>query len=158
MKYIGPFVSGLYGEERRVFDTVDDVAIPATALSAHEIGIKGGVEIQLGRHFMMAPAIGTSIRVDNTHPAFYPDADMFADFEVNFTAGGGYIGTGYSYWAFTDSDRRANAILLGFGVPIVKHEDGRGKVLFVGEGRYFVQDHNFMNNYQYWGGIRWVIR
>src|SRR6185436_13827247 len=123
---------------RRVFDELNDVSIPSTALSAHEIGIKGGVQVQLGRHFMFAPALGTSIRVDNKHPVFYPDADMFADFEVNYTAGGGFIGTGYSYWAFTDDDRRSNAILLQFGVPITKHEDGRGRLLFTGEGRYFV--------------------
>jgi hypothetical protein len=148
------------GVRRRAttFTDVDEVNIPATALSAHEIGIKGGVQIQIGRHFMVAPAVGTSIRVDNKHPTFYPDADMFADFEVNYTAGGGFIGTGYSGWSLTDGDRRSNAILLQFGVPITKHEDGRGRLLFTGEGRYFLEDHNFLNNYQYWGGLRWVFR
>jgi len=156
MRYIGPFLAGLFGEERRTFNEINDVPLPQViSHSEHIFGIKGGVQVQLGRYFMLAPALGVSMG-DEVSGDF--SAEMFADFELNFTMGGGYIGTGYSYWAFTDDNLRANAIMLQFGVPLTRHSDGRGKFLFVGEGRYFVQEHSFKNNYQYWGGLRYVFR
>jgi hypothetical protein len=158
MKYIGPFAAVLYGEERRTFTEAAGVPIAPTPLTNHEIGIKGGVQVQIGRWFMVAPAVGTSIRTPNRHNVFYDDADLFLDFEINHTMGGAFIGTGYSWWALTDDKRDTDAILLQFGVPIIRHEDGRGRLLFTGEGRYFLEDHNFKNNYQYWGGFRWVFR
>ena len=55
---------------------------------------------------------------------------------------------------FDDADAQP---ALHAGAPVARYPDGRARLLFVIEGRLFFDElDNIDNNYQFWGGLRYV--
>jgi len=116
--------------------------------------LKGGVQFEAGRHFMIAPSIGAGVDLDSG------GTSGTLDVELNFMFGGGaYIGTGVGWWNFNDLDNDDATMLVQAGIPIVRNMHRQARLLFVVEGRLFF-DHfnNIENNYQYGAGFRWVFK
>ena len=68
---------------------------------------------------------------------------------------GAFIGTGLGYWDAFDGDHDTGSWILNFGVPVSQDK----KWLVVGEGRLFFDSPDGIdNNYQMWGGVRYIFR
>ena len=147
---------GAFGKQRRTLE-VAEIADTSLEQSFCDplIGIKGGVQFQVKPNLMFAPAIGVALNLDESERTA-----VFADAELNYTfSGGGYIGTGLGVWDLFDGDDVALNLLLHGGAPVARYPDGRARLLFVIEGRLFFDElDNIDNNYQFWGGLRYVFR
>ena len=147
---------GAFGKQRRTIDVddlddLDDLEGESLASFCDPlVGIKAGVEFWVTPNFVIAPAVGVAINLDESDRT-----GMFVDGELNYVFdGGAYIGTGLGVWDAFD-DGTLNLLLHG-GVPITKYPDGRGRLLFVVEGRLFFDELDAIdNNYQFWGGLRY---
>ena len=77
---------------------------------------------------------------------------MFADVAVNRVLDKGFFGGGLSFWDLT-LDSRSVALLLQGGFDLSKN----GKWQLVGQARGpFNHFSDLSNNYQIWGGLRFV--
>lgn len=158
MDTVHPFIAGMFGKERR---TREDSNVTPTAgtdflsYCAPLFGVKGGVQYQVNPRFMLAPAVGVAVNTDEGD-----QTSLFADLELNYTfPGGGYIGTGVGIWDFNHSDTVTGNLLFHFGVPIARDAANEARLLFVGEGRLFFDEFDdTANNYQAWGGIRYLFK
>ena len=84
---------------------------------------------------------------------------MFAEVAADywFANEKAFVGTGIGVWDLFDGDNVSPTWLLNFGRQI--HETNAGKLFFVGEGRLFLNKMDSIdNNYQFWGGVRFVFR
>jgi hypothetical protein len=119
------------------------------------LGLKGGIEIPLAPKWVLAPAAGVAINFDESDRTA-----VFAEAEFNYKmANDGFIGAGLGVWDLFDGDDITPHLLLHFGVPVAKYADDKAKLLFVGEGRLFFDNFDDIdNNYQFWGGLRYVFR
>ena len=70
---------------------------------------------------------------------------------------GRVLGPRLSLWDVTQRDTFTPALLRHLGVPLGTHP--KHPVYFLGEGRLFF-DHidDVSNNYQFWAGLRYIIR
>jgi hypothetical protein len=68
-----------------------------------------------------------------------------------------YVGTGIGLWDLFDGDNFTVTWIANLGIPMA--QDSRGnKIYFIAEGRLFFDAPNGVdNNYQFWGGIRYVL-
>ena len=68
-----------------------------------------------------------------------------------------YVGTGIGVWDLFDGDHFTANWVVNFGYPMTK--DSRGnQMYFIAEGRlFFDAPDGIANNYQFWGGIRYVL-
>ena len=147
---------GAVGKQRRTLDYENDLGVEARdSFCDALIGLKGGVEIPMGDKWVFAPAAGVAINLDKGSRT-----SLFADAEFNYKLdNGGYIGTGLGIWDFNHSDNATLNLLVNLGLPLTKYADGAGKLLFTVEGRLFFDEiDNIDNNYQFWGGLRYVFR
>jgi hypothetical protein len=149
---VHPFILGAFGKERRTLE--EDGSVIGTFCDPM-IGIKGGVQYQLSPHFMLAPAVGIGINLDEGDRTV-----LFAELEANYTfANGGYLGTGIGVWDFGHSDNVTPHLLVHLGVPVVRYADERARLLFAVESRLFFDNFDDIeNNYQFWAGLRYVFR
>jgi len=157
---VHPFVMGAFGKERRVRETEVANVTPLSTLveengiCAPLIGVKGGVQFQVKPNFVIAPAVGVAFNLDDAG-----NTSLFADVEFNYVySGGSYIGAGVGVWDFNHSDTVAPSLLVHFGIPI-SGKNGPPTLYFIGEGRLFMNEFDdIANNYQFWGGIRYVFK
>jgi hypothetical protein len=145
---------GAFGKQRRTVNADDlDEAFDAEAgigsFCDPLVGIKAGVEFLVTPNVMIAPAVGVAINLDESDRS-----GMFVDGEINYVFdNGAYLGTGLGVWDVFD-DATLN-LLVNFGVPMSRYDNGQARLLFVVEGRLFFDEFdNIENNYQFWGGLR----
>ncbi len=141
--FVAPFV----GKERRTREEF------AGGRCAPEIGIKVGPDFRLAPTVRFAPAIGAAINVRDTD-----NSSLFADAEIRKELAKGFVGAGVGVWDFNHSDLVAPNLLVDFGV-LLKEYSNANKLYFTGEGRLFLdQADDIPNNYQFWGGVRYIFR
>jgi hypothetical protein len=117
-------------------------------------GAKGGVEFRVAPKFVIAPALGVAINLDEGDRT-----SLFAEVEANYLIGAGFIGAGIGWWDFNHGDNDTGSLLVHGGVPLTKNANGDGKLFFVVEGRMFFDEFDSIdNNYQAWAGLRYVFR
>lgn len=152
------FVAGFFGKERREREVeVASVGGGFTSVEFGEcsplLGLKGGLDVRLSDTWRMAPAVGVAFNLD--------DADLssvFAEVEFNRVFERGFVGTGIGVWDFNHSDDVAATWLIHAGREIFRSANDH-RLLLVGEGRLFLNKLDEVdNNYQFWGGLRYVIR
>ena len=156
-----PFVLAAFGKQRRTLETDDPVVNPLDGTEG-SVGIgsfcdplllfKGGMEWQIRQKFAIAAAAGVALNLDE-----FDRTSLFVDFEGNYTFdNGGYVGAGLGLWDINHGDNITPNLLFHFGVPIVKHTDGRAKLLFDFESRLFFDNFSDIdNNYQFSVGLRY---
>ncbi|MEI6667058.1 MAG: cell envelope integrity protein TolA [Acidobacteriota bacterium] len=145
------FVSPLFGKERRTRATnsVD------STLCSPLLGIKVGPEIKVSPTVKINPAAGVAVNFEKSS-----NTAVFAEVEFNLYSENqkSYIGAGVGVWDVAHSDWVTPTLSLQFGREMwnnAKHN----KVYFVGEGRMFLRKtSDISNNYQFWAGLRWVIK
>lgn len=153
--FIAPFV----GKERRFRDAAEAVAAGAGAnalastLCSPLVGAKIGPDFRLSPNVRFAPAVGVAI---NTRDG--GNSSLFADAEIRRELTKGFIGVGGGVWDFNHGDWVAPNVLVDFGV-LLKEYSNSNKLYFTGEGRLFPgQTDGLANNYQFWGGLRYIFR
>lgn len=151
------FADGLVGKERRVRDVSEILDRPAGFLSgrcAPVFGGKVGADIRMSPTWRFAPGVGIAINTRDTE-----NYAVFAEAEFNRWFDKGYIGTGLGVWDFTHSDTVAPSWLFGFGRELMRTQSDSGRLFFVGQGRLFLDEvDDASNNYQFWGGVRYIWR
>jgi hypothetical protein len=157
---IRPFVLGAFGKQRRTLNVslevnpLDNGLTTTGTFCDPLLGIKGGVEFLVTPRFVIAPAIGVAINLDESDRTSY-----FTEGEFNYLfEGGGFVGAGIGLWDFTaDNDNSTGSLLVHFGVPIAA--TARTRYLFAFESRLFFDEmDDIENNYQVWAGVRIVFR
>jgi hypothetical protein len=145
------FVSALFGKERRT-RTTDSVD---TTLCSPLAGIKLGGEFKVSPNVKINPGAGVAINFEKSS-----NTALFAEVELNVYTSNQktYVGAGVGIWDVTHSDWVSPTVSVQFGQEMwnnAKHS----KLYFVGEGRAFLKKTSDMsNNYQFWAGLRWVVR
>jgi hypothetical protein len=152
---IDPFFQGTFGKQRR---TLEEEIGGATTIGSYcdvLLGVKAGVQYMVSPRFMIAPSVGLALNFDEgSRTAVFGDVEFNRVFD-----NGGYIGTGIGLWDIFDGDNITLSWILGGGVPIAKHTDGKARALFVVEGRLFFDEFDNMDdNYQFWAGVRYIFR
>jgi hypothetical protein len=151
------FFAGLFGKERRTREVAAATGSTKVfeSLCAPLFGVKLGAEYKASPNFKIAPAAGMAF---NFEKGSYSSA--FAEVEANYfaTSGKTFFGAGFGVWDFTHSDYVAPSVLVHAGQQIWSNAK-ENKLFFVGEGRLFLGGENGIeNNYQFFGGLRYVIR
>jgi hypothetical protein len=151
------FVAGLFGKERRTreIDGATSGSKVLSSLCAPLFGVKVGAEYKASPNFKVAPAAGMAF---NFEKGSYSSA--FAEVEANYfaTSGKTFVGAGLGVWDFTHSKFVAPSVLVHAGQQLWTNAQ-QNKLFFVGEGRLFIGgDNGVSNNYQFFGGLRFVIR
>jgi hypothetical protein len=146
-----PFILGAFGKQRRALE--GDAGVALGTFCDPLLGIKGGVEFNVKPNFVIAPAAGVAINLDESDRT-----SIFAEAEFNrLFDGGGFVGAGIGVWDLNHSDNVVPSLLIHGGAPITRYPDNRSRLLFVGEGRFFLGDP-IDDNYQFWAGVRYVFR
>lgn len=151
---MNPFAVAAFGKQRRTLD-LGDGGVLTNSFCDPLVGLKGGLQFQVTPNVVIAPAIGLAFNLDENDRT-----SVFAEVELNRTfVGGGFVGTGLGLYDVFDGDNLAPTVLLHAGMPLTKYADERARLLFVIEGRLFLNElDNIDNNYQFWGGFRYVFR
>jgi nucleoid-associated protein YgaU len=154
------FVSGLFGKERRTREV--DATSGSTTVKVNEslcaplLGVKFGPEIKVNPNFKINPAVGFAA---NFEKGDY--SSMFAEAEFNYYSTGlkNYVGASVGMWDFTHSDWVTPSVGIQFGSQVWTNAK-EDKLYIVAEGRMFTRTfgEGLSNNYQFWGGLRYVIR
>ncbi len=141
------FAAGFFGKERRVRnDLVGGECDPI-------FGVKFGPDIRLTDTVRFAPAIGVTINTDNGD-----NSSLFAEAEIRREFARAFIGGGAGVWDFNHSDTVAPSLLVDFGLLLNEAASGN-KLYFTTEGRMFLNAaDDIRNNYQFWGGLRYIWR
>ena len=162
------FADGAFGKQRRNYE------IPALAPAVGTvepgfcdpmIGVKAGPMIWFSNgRASFAPAVGIAFMFGGLSDEYdgtdidYNTNSILAEGVVNYHFDNkAYIGTGIGVWDLFDGDRLTANWVVNLGYPM--KVDSRGNQLFViAEGRLFFDAPNgISNNYQVWGGIRYVL-
>jgi hypothetical protein len=150
--FIAPFV----GKERRFRDGdsgANGAEALANTLCAPLVGLKVGPDIRMTPNVRFAPAVGVAV---NTREA--GNSSLFADAEIRRDLTKGFIGAGVGVWDLNHGDHVSPNLLLDFGI-LLKEYESTNKLYFTGEGRMFMnQMDDLANNYQFWGGLRYIFR
>ena len=162
------FADGAFGKQRRNYE------IPALAPAVGTIepgfcdpmiGVKAGPMIWFNNgRASFAPAVGIAFMFGGLSDEYqgtdidYNTNSILAEGVVNYHFDNkAYLGTGIGVWDLFDGDRLTANWVVNFGYPM--KIDSRGNQLyFIAEGRLFFDAPNgISNNYQFWGGIRYVL-
>ncbi len=151
------FVAGYFGKERRVREVdvngANGLFVIETGQCSPLVGAKAGADIRLTPTWRMAPAVGVAFNTDEGD-----DSSLFAEVEFNRHWDRGFVGTGIGVWDFTHSDTVAPTWLIHFGREIHRQAN-ENRLFLVAEGRLFLNAlDDIDNNYQFWGGLRYVVR
>ncbi|MBM3771157.1 MAG: hypothetical protein FJW27_07695 [Acidimicrobiia bacterium] len=151
------FIAPLVGKERRFREGeamgAAAAAAAATTLCSPLIGARVGPDIRMTPNARFAPAVGVAF---NTRDG--DNSSLFADAEIRRELAKGFIGAGVGVWDFNHSDWITPNVLVDFGV-LLKEYANTNKLYFTGEGRLFPgRDNGLANNYQFWGGVRYIFR
>jgi hypothetical protein len=117
-------------------------------------GVKGGVDILVAEGWRVAPSFGVAINTDTTS-----NSSVFAEVELNrWFDRGGFIGTGIGVWDVNHSDTVAPVWLLQGGKRLWTGGN-KSEMHFVVTTRLFLNKlDDVSNNYQFWAGLRFIIR
>jgi hypothetical protein len=155
-KKIEPFIEGNVGKERRVRNIAATGAPELlSGVCSPLFGVKGGVDIKLSDTWRLAPGVGVAFNTKDKS-----NSSLYAEVELNrwFGERKGFIGTGIGAWDITHSDTRAPTWLLQFGHELYEAKNTSG-LYFVASGRLFLDKmNNISNNYQFFGGFRYIFR
>jgi nucleoid-associated protein YgaU len=153
------FVSGLFGKERRTREVESETSAGTMvneSLCAPLLGVKFGPEIKVSPNFKINPGMGLAL---NFEDGGY--TSLFAEAEFNYysTDLKNYFGASVGIWDFTHGDWVTPSIGVQFGSQVWTNAK-EDKMYLVAEGRMFTRtfDAGLENNYQFWAGIRYVIR
>jgi hypothetical protein len=153
------FVSPLFGKERKTREI--DATSPATgkvneSLCSPLFGVKAGVEMKVAPNFKIVPAAGVAF---NFEKGSY--SSLFAEAEFNAYSSNlrNYVGASVGVWDITHSGSVTPSVGVQFGTQLWEGAN-LNRVYFTAEGRMFTSQRSggASNNYQFWGGIRYVIR
>ena len=147
------FFAGLFGKERR---TREEENVSAS-LCAPLAGVKIGTEIKPSpsSNFKLAPAVGVALNFEKSDYT-----SIFAEVEADYfaTTGKTFVGVGAGVWDLAHSDWITPSISVHAGQQLWTNAK-MDKLFLVGEGRLFLGgEGGIENNYQFWGGLRYVIR
>jgi hypothetical protein len=146
-KAIGPFADFMFGKERRV--RVEKVG----GLCAPLFGAKVGYMFQASPNFYIAPSIGEALNFDRN-----ANSSFFAEIEADIRAEKNLFGFGFAVWDVTHGDWISPTVMVHYGRELNQDSHGN-KLFFLGEGRLFMNRFDDVkNNYQFWGGIRVILR
>ncbi len=152
------FFEGDFGKERRV-RLAEDVDRRAGRdvwrILPPLFGFKFGVDLKVSDSWRIAP--GWRIAVNTKHSG---NSSLFAEVEFNkWFDRKGYFGFNVGVWDFTHSDLMAPTAGIQFGTRLWSAGPGGNELHFVGSGRLFLdQLDDIANNYQFWGGVRYIFR
>jgi len=153
------FVAGMFGKERKTREL--DAVSPATgkvdsSLCAPTAGFKAGVEIKMSPTFKLAPAFGASMNFED-----FGYSAVFGEVEANYYSANekNYFGASAGVWDLFHGNSITPSIGVQFGSQVWENAK-MDKMYFVAEGRMFMRTfgQGIGNNYQFWGGVRYVIR
>jgi hypothetical protein len=146
------FAAGFFGKERRTREVSTDTF---ESLCSPLAGVKVGTEYKASPNFKIAPAFGVAFNFeDSGYSAIFAEVEG----DVFTTSGKTFVGAGVGVWDFTHSDYVVPSILVHAGQQIWTNAK-MDKLFFVGEGRLFLNSENGLeNNYQFWAGLRFVLR
>jgi len=162
------FVDGAFGKQRRQYELA--AAAPATGTITPGfcdpmLGVKFGPMLWFADgKASFAPAAGIAFMFGDLGDYDYGDneynnSSVMVDAVVNYHFGEkqAYVGTGIGVWDLFDGDHITASWILNLGIPMAT--DSRGnKIYFIAEGRLFFDAPNGIdNNYQMWGGLRYVF-
>ena len=153
------FFSPLFGKERKTREL--DATAPAkgtvnSSLCSPIFGLKAGVEIKMSEKFKIVPAAGVAFNFEKgSYSAMFAEAE-FNGYSANQK---NYFGASVGVWVLF----HGNSITPSFGVQFgsqIWENAKMDKLYFVAEGRMFMRmfGQGLENNYQFWGGVRYVIR
>jgi hypothetical protein len=149
------------GKERRVRENKEIVVAPAAAVPlagfcSPLLGTSVGYNFLLSdTGWSVAPRVGLAINFD-----VGDQSSVFAELEVNrwFAERKAFFGVGLGWWDFNHSDTDDGTVLIHFGRSVYETQRG-GKLFFMVEGRMFTsQIDDLSNNYNVWGGLRYIFR
>lgn len=146
------FIDATFGKQRRELE-LDGV--PTIAGYCDKLfGLKAGVDVRVGDGpWRIAPGVGVAFNLDESDRT-----SIFAEVEANRWFDKGFVGFGLGVWDFNHSENVAPTFLVHFGREIYRAAN-ENKLLLIGEGRLFLNEvDNVDNAYQFWGGVRYVIR
>ena len=155
------FVSGLFGKERRTREVEPEAAAGGAALVNESLcspllGVKFGPELRVKDNFKINPAVGLAVNFEDSGYT-----SLFAEAEFNYYSSNfkNYIGASFGIWDYTHSDWVTPSIGVQVGSQVWTNAK-EDKMYLVAEGRMFTRtfDAGLENNYQFWAGIRYVIR
>jgi len=157
---IDVFFSPLFGKERKTREV--DVTTGSTTTKVNEslcaplLGVKFGPEIKMSENFKINPAAGVAI---NFEKGSY--SSLFAEAEFNYYSTGmkNYFGASAGIWDIT----HGNSVTPSFGVQFgsqVWTNPKEDRLYIVAEGRLYTRmfGEGLSSNYQFWAGMRYVIR
>jgi hypothetical protein len=161
------FADGAFGKQRRQYELVDAAGAAVTpGFCDPEIGFKAGPIFWFNeQRASFAPALGVAFPfgdlgdLDDVGDNEYNNMSTFLEAVVNvhFKPRGAYVGTGLGWWDVFDGDNGTATWIVNFGAPV--KATAKGDLFFIGEGRLFFDAPNGIdNNYQVWGGLRYVWR
>ncbi len=146
------FVDGTFGKQRRLLELE---GVPTIQGYCDKLfGVKAGVDVRVGEGmWRIAPAVGVAFNLDDSDRT-----SIFAEVEANRWFEKGFVGVGLGVWDFNHSDNVAPTFLFHFGREVYRAQN-ENKLLLIAEGRLFLNDLDEADNaYQFWGGLRYVIR
>ena len=146
------FIDGTFGKQRRLLEI--DGAPSIAGYCDKLFGLKAGVDVRVGDGpWRIAPGVGVALNLDESDRT-----SIFAEVEANRWFDKGFVGFGVGVWDFNHSDNVAPTLLFHFGREVYRAAN-ENKLLLIGEGRLFMNDLDEIDNaYQFWGGVRYVIR
>ncbi len=151
------FVEGDFGKERRVraVDPSENASVTEYGYCAPLVGLKFGADVAIAPEWRVAPSAGVAINARKAG-----ESSLFAEVELNkWFARKGFIGTGIGVWDFTHSDTVAATWLFQGGAKIWEGGAKGNEMHFVVSGRLFLDKmSDIANNYQFWGGIRYIFK
>jgi hypothetical protein len=159
------FAQGAFGKQRRNYEyDVPGISAPVLAgFCDPMLGFSVGPLFWFNENRVsLAPTAGVAFMFgdfndDQDFGDGYNNASFFLEAVANFhfSPGGAFVGTGLGWWDVFDGDHNTGNWIINFGVPV--SEDKRW--LIVGEGRLFFDSPDGIdNNYQMWGGVRYLFR
>ena len=161
------FTDGAFGKQRRQYELAAKAPLTTTVEPGFcdpMLGFKAGPLFWFnGQRASFAPAAGVAMMFGDLGDYDYGDnnynnVSVFLEAVVNyhFSPRGAYVGGGIGWWDVFDGDHNTGAWVVNFGVPISSNAKGN-QMHFIGEGRIFMTSPDGMsNNYQMWGGIRYI--
>jgi hypothetical protein len=150
------FLSPLFGKERRTREIEGAGNQASRSLCAPLLGVKFGPEIKMSENFKINPAAGA---VFNFEQAGY--STMFAEAEFNYYTTGlkNYVGASAGIWDLFHSSALTPTFGVQFGSQVWTNAK-LDKLYLVAEGRLYTRmfGEGLSNNYQFWAGMRYVVR
>jgi len=159
------FADGAFGKQRRNYEMLPFAGAANTTEPGFcdpMIGVKFGPMIWLAEgKASFAPSAGVAFMFGDLgdydfDPNEYNNVSLNVEGIINyhFKPYGAYIGTGIGWWDIFDGDHNTGVWVVNFGVPV----NSENRVFFIGEGRMFFDSPDGLeNNYQLWGGIRYLF-